>query len=128
MPSPAPIARTFTFDGRDWHLVFNFSVIAEFEETTGVSIIDVISPPGGGRPMISRLARLLMFGLRPAHPEITLDEAGRMMVDPEVQALFTEQAAAAMPQTGDTGEDGDTPPANPPKGKARGGRAAGKTG
>lgn len=127
MPGPAPVARAFTFEGAEYALVFNFGVIADFEEETGVSIIDVVSPPGGGRPMISRLARLLMFGLRPAHPDITLEEAGRMMADPAVQALFSTQVAAALPQPGDVAEAGAAAPGN--RRTRRAGRAsAGKTG
>jgi hypothetical protein len=126
MASPAPIAQVFTFEGRQWQMIFNFEVIAAFEESIGVSIIDVVAPAGGGRPMISRLARLLMFALLPAQPDVTLDDAGRMMADAKVQALFTGQVAAAMPQGSDTGEDGETPPANPPLARAK--RSGGKTG
>jgi hypothetical protein len=45
-----------------------------------------------------------------------------MMVNPKVQSLFSKGLEAAMPQpsdTGaDTGEDGETPPANPPQRRA----------
>lgn len=130
MASPAPVARVFDFEGEAYSLIFNFGVIAEFEESTGVSIIDVVAPPGGGNPMISRLAKLLMFGLRPAHPDITLDDAGRMMSDAKVQALFSEQVAAAMPQSSDVGEVGGPSTANPLNRRARKAAkaSAGKTG
>jgi hypothetical protein len=126
MASPAPIARAFTFEGREWQMIFNWGVIAEFEETTGISIIDAVAPPGGGRPMLSRLAKLLMFGLRPAHPDVTIEDAGRMMADARVQGLFNDQVAAAMPKASDTGEDGEPASGNPPK--PRGPRSGGKTG
>jgi len=128
MPAnPMNGALSFEHEGRRFTLVFDMEAIARFEESTDLSIFEAVQGLGTGRPpKLSVLGALLQAALAANHPDVTRGDAMAMMVNPAVQALFAEGLSGAMPQTGDAGEDGDTPPANPPK--ARPVRAAGKTG
>jgi len=125
--SPASGALTFEHAGQPFTLVFDMEAIARFEDATNLSIFEAVQGLGTGRPpKLSVLGALLQAALAAHHPGVTRAEAMAMMVNPQVQALFAEGLSAAMPQTGDAGEDGETPPANPPA--KRSGRAAGRTG
>lgn len=131
--TPRTVERTFKYAGDEYTLVFDWETFAAFEEETGLSMIDVVAADGGSRK-ITRLARLMLYGLKRYHPDLTLNHAGEMMSDPAVQALLSEGLSASMPQPGDTDagdtdrEAGDTPPADPPKAAARPRkRSAGKT-
>lgn len=125
------VRETFDFEGESYTLVFDFEVIAHFEETWGVSLGDVLNPPGGGSPMVSRLAKLFLSGLLPNHPGADLNLAGQMMARPEIAEKFYAGVGSSMPQQGDSGEDGEPASANPPNRAARRAaksRSAGKTG
>lgn len=126
--SPKTVERSFEYEGATFTVVFDWETFAAFEEATGLSVLDVM-PDGAKKPMISRLARLMHHALMRNHPDLTLNHAGQMLSDPEVNALFMEGMGSSMPHGDDTeaGEDGDTPPANPPK-RARGKGSVGKTG
>lgn len=125
------VRETLEFEGEKYTLVFDWEVIANFEETNGVSLGDVLSPPGGGSPMVSRMAKVFLAGLLPNHPDADLNLAGAMMTDPAISAKFYGSIGAAMPNAADTGEDGEPASANPPNRAARRAaksRSAGKTG
>ncbi len=126
-PSPAGGTLSFEHRGQQFTLAFDMEAIARFEETTDLSIFEAVQGLGTGRPpKLSVLGALLQSALAAHHPEVTRADAMAMMVNPEVQALFADGLTGAMPQSGDAGEDGETPPVNPPaKGRARG---AGRTG
>ncbi|MFO6447866.1 hypothetical protein ACLBKU_12035 [Erythrobacter sp. NE805] len=124
------VTDTLEFEGERYTLVFDFEVIADFEEGLGVSIGDVLNPPGGGSPMVSRLARLMLAAIRRHHPDADLNLAGAMMTDPAIAAQFYGAVTSSMPQAGDVeGEAGSAATANPPNRRARRAAAsAGKTG
>lgn len=129
MTSPRTVTRTVDFEGEQFTLVFDFEVIADFEEGLGISIGDVLNPPGGGSPMLSRLAKLLLASLRRNHPDADLNLAGAMLADPKVKEEFFGATAAAMPKSGDIeGAEGNAPAANRKARRAATSRSAGKTG
>lgn len=122
------VRETFEFEGEAYTLVFDFEVIAHFEETWGVSLGDVLNPPGGGSPLVSRLAKLFLSGLLPNHPDADLNLAGQMMSDPVIAAKFYAGVGSSMPQAGDAGDEGNVPAANRQARRAAKSRSAGKTG
>ncbi len=131
MASVRTIREVIKFEGRDYVLTFDWDVLSDFEETYRLSVADVLEPPGGGSPMMSRLVKLFRHGLLPEHPEVDLNEAGAMMMTAAIADIFMGAINGAMPQPGDNGEDGETPGANPPNRAARRAaksRAGGKTG
>jgi hypothetical protein len=122
------VREEFEFEGEPYTLVFDFEVIAHFEETNGISLGDVLNPPGGGSPMVSRLAKLFLSGLLPNHPDADLNLAGAMMASAGVQAKFYGAVSRSMPQAGDAGEEGNGTAPNRKARRAAQSRSAGKTG
>lgn len=122
------VRETISFDGEDYTLVFDFEVIAHFEETWGVSLGDVLQPPDGGSPMLSRLAKLFQAGLLPNHPDADINLAGAMMASPDVKKQFFGLVSRSMPQAADTGEEGNAPKPNRQARRAVKSRSGGKTG
>jgi hypothetical protein len=125
MRSPRQTALAFDHEGERFTLVFDMETIARFEDATDQSIFEAVGALGSGKPpKLSMMGALLQAALAEHHPEVTRGKAMAMLVIPEVQKLFAEGLAAAMPKAGDTGqpdaEDGDTPPANPPTRKRAG--------
>jgi hypothetical protein len=137
MAAVRTVDQTLQYEGEEYTLTFDWTVIAEFEEANGWSVADVLKPPQGGSPLISRLVKLFLAGLQHNHPEADLNLAGAMMTTPAIAAKFNGAIDGAMPQAGDVaGEDGKPASANPPNRRTRRaaqsgtgkGRSAGKIG
>lgn len=99
--------QTFAFDGKDWTLTLDMDVISAFEEEAGYSVIDVVTPPGGGNPMISRLHRLLAAALAPAHAGVPRDVTSRMMGCQDALTALLRAVKASLPVASDD-PDGET--------------------
>lgn len=126
--APRRVELPIAYQGDTFVAVFSWATIARFEEASGSSIIDFAQRMGtpGQSPRISDLARLLLAALAEKHPDLTLEHAMELVITPEGQAVLGEGLAAAMPQSGDDGEVGSTPPANPRRSGAAKGSAGRK--
>lgn len=93
--------RSFTFEGGEYTVTLNMPVIARFEGEHGYSIIDVVAPPGGGNPMISRLYLLLEAALEPRHPELSDETLERMISHKDALEALLAAVKAALPVEGD---------------------------
>lgn len=93
---------TISHEGKDYTLVFDFNAFADFEEETGVdNALTLLEDPSA---LGARLSRALFWsGLKTHHPEITLEEAGRVMTSS--MGKLGEALLAAFPQGGDEGND-----------------------
>jgi hypothetical protein len=113
--APRRVELPIAYQGDTFVAVFSWATIARFEEASGGSILDFaqrMATPGQS-PRISDLGQLLLAALSEKHPELTLEHAMELVITPEGRAALGEGLAAAMPQAGDDGEAGNTPPANP---------------
>lgn len=128
--SPRRVELAFDHEGQTFTLVFDMETIARFEDATDISVFDVVAGMGPGKmPKLSVMGSLLQAALAEKHPDVSRTDAMGMFANPQVQALFAEGLASAMPKAGDTAskaEDGKTPTANPPKAGARKKPRAGK--
>lgn len=91
---------TVSHEGKDYTLVFDFNAFAEFEEATGVeNALTILEDPSA---LGARLSRALFWsGLKTHQPNITVEEAGRVMTSS--MGKLGEALAAAFPEGGDEG-------------------------
>ena len=125
--TPRRVERSFSYAGGDYTLVFDMETVARYEEMTGKSVFDMLTPRPGAMPQMSAMGAMLLAALAEHHPDLERRHAMEMLTDPAVQALFNEGLAGSMPQPGDASTGaGKTPPGNPPKRATKKG-GAGKT-
>lgn len=92
---------------KTWRLVFDFNVLCDFEEETDLDALDFVERlEQGGQGVTARQLRILFkCALMQAHPEITLQEAGRLMSShPEALGRLIK---AGTPEPSDVGGDVD---------------------
>ena len=120
MLSPRETSLTVTHGGQEYTLVFDMETIARFEDATDLSIFEAMQGMNSGRPpKLTVLGMLLKASLAAHHPDVTRAEAMAMMINPQVQTLFAQAMASAMPDPDDTGEDTAQPAAGPTNRRAR---------
>jgi hypothetical protein len=119
------VERRITYRGQTFTAVFGMATIARFEIETGQSMPKVLSE-GNGIPFYL-LGELLRAALAEHHPDLTREHAMQLAASPDGQAALSSGLTSAMPQAGDTGEDGEPASENPPKAAAKS-RSGGKTG
>jgi hypothetical protein len=68
-------------DGRKITLCYNANAWIEAEEVLGKPTPDIIDELQGGRASMKTQRALMWAGLRKHHSEITLDDAGEMLID-----------------------------------------------
>lgn len=69
----------------------------------------------------------LFAGLQPKHPEVTLEECGKMLLNGEVEAIgksIIDGLDAAMPEPDVEDKEGANPPSRPRRGKTSGASGA----
>ncbi|MDE0878926.1 MAG: hypothetical protein OSB00_09755 [Sphingomonas bacterium] len=71
MVAPIDAKATLDVDGETFTLTMNFRTIALAEDRRS----DVVTSFGQGKPTVSGMALLIWAFARPAHPELTEDEA-----------------------------------------------------
>ncbi len=104
-------ARLSTADGRDLTLRYDFNALCEIEEAAGASFGEVNQKMLEGRAGLKLIRAALFGGLRAHHPELTLGDAGDLLLsDGNTTSLAMQQAMTAM--SAGSG-------ANPPKGAGR---------
>jgi hypothetical protein len=106
--TPRKVELGFDYQGGRFTATFSWATIARFEEDTGQSILDFAGRLAGGgtAPRLSDMAKFLLAALGPHHPDLTLDHAMELITLPEVQAIFAQGIAQAMPQPNDDREAG----------------------
>lgn len=121
--APAPSPRrmegeiVIAHGGRDYRLRFDFNVMADFEDQTGGrDIITALSPAGDAPPSMVDLRRVFALCFAAYHPEVTLQEAGRIYsADTTVLERLMRRAmpepVAAAPGGEPGGEPGNAPAA-----------------
>lgn len=118
MANPVKGEVRFTFDGKEYRMVFDNTTLAHFEDETDVSILKMFrqlqeAESGGDPPKYSLIGSLLAAGLNRHHPEIGRIEAMEMLAAPEVQAVLGEGIRLGMPRQQDKAEAGGKPTADP---------------
>ena len=108
---------TFTADGQEWHLRFDFNAMADFEIATGKNAMAALAAMEGDSISAVDVRALFWAALKSHHPDITIEQAGRMVLS-GMQA-FQAAAASAMPEA-----EADSTEALPGKAKAADSRAA----
>lgn len=126
--TPRKVELPFDYQGETFTATFSWATIARFEEETGQSILDFAGRLAGGRsaPKLSDMAQFLLAALGPKHPELELDHAMELITQPQVQAIFAEGIAQAMPQPKDDREAGAAASGNAGKVAAKAPGSAGK--
>lgn len=116
MSNPLRGEASFELDGEAMTLVYNNEAFCRIEGVTGESFFDTLSEiqvaeAAGKKPKISSLRVLLWAGFQDRHPEISLADAGDMVMKGKIDALNAMSAAlaGALPKVKE-----DTP-ANPRK-------------
>lgn len=104
----------FTLEGKSYTLIFDMAAVAAFEESTDLSIFEVVQQlggtEGGGKPpKLSVMGSMLQAGLSRCHPDITREEAMWMVSRPEVQTAFGDGIKQAMGGDGDAEAAGAKP-------------------
>lgn len=101
-------------DGRTLTLRRDFNALAEAEEAVGVRMDVITKALQAGGPVLKFTRALLWGALRAHHPDVTLEDAGELlMAEPEA-------INAAMERATSNGEARQVGPANPPKRPRRG--------
>lgn len=100
-------------DGRKLKMVFNANAWIETEEVLGRPTPEIIDELQSGRASLKTQRAVIYGGLQKHHPEITLEEAGDILV--EAAQAMAAGLAGGMPQA----EEGAAADANagPPKRK-----------
>lgn len=118
---------SFELDGRTVTLVYDNDAFCAVEDAAGgrsfLEVLEEFQTGNGGRkPRLGSLRALLWAGFVAKHPEVTLSDAGDMIMSGNEAALEAMGKAieAAMPEAPDDGT------ANPPKkaGKAGSGKTS----
>jgi hypothetical protein len=116
MSNPLRGEASFELDGEAMTLVYNNEAFCRIEGVTGESFFDTLSEiqaaeAAGKKPKISSLRVLLWAGFQDRHPNISLADAGDMVMTGRIDALNAMSAAlaGALPKAKE-----DTP-ANPRK-------------
>lgn len=66
-----------SYDGAEYSLVLDFNALAEFEDAIGAKAMPILQDPSG--MSIKQMRALFWAGLKQRHPEITLEDAGRIL-------------------------------------------------
>lgn len=77
MVAPVKGEISLSYDGEAYTMRLDFNALAEFEGEVGGSALDMLQDPG--KMTITQVRALFWAGLRQCHPEITLQEAGRIL-------------------------------------------------
>jgi hypothetical protein len=90
-------------DGQTWTVRFDVNTVCEIESLLGLSITEILSriERAGGQPSMSVCRALFWGGLRDAHPDIDLKQAGRIMTGmdlPELNEKINEALELAFPE------------------------------
>lgn len=110
MVAPIDAKATFDVDGEPITLVMNFRTIALAEDEAP----DVVTAFGSGKPKLSGMATLVWAFARPAHPDLTLDDALAIVMRHgkaagEALGKVFAAASAAVPKGGAGGEPAPRP-------------------
>lgn len=66
-----------SYGGVAYSLALDFNTLAEFEDAIGEKAMPILQDPAG--MSIKQMRALFWCGLKQHHPEITLEEAGRIL-------------------------------------------------
>lgn len=93
-------------EGREYIVMHDMNIIAEIEEHANTSWNLIMGRFENGIQRIADMRRVLYFGLLPNHPEVTLQDAGEMLLSEEdiIGRLF--EAAYPQPEKSE-GEPGN---------------------
>lgn len=87
-----------------WTLRFDFNALCDFEAETGKNALEFLEQmDAAAYPSASDMRCLFWCGLRQAHPDATLQDAGRLMG--QNPTALTAALDAAMPDSSDGGGD-----------------------
>lgn len=93
---------TFEADGQTWRLRFDFNAMADFEAETGKNALQALEGMETGTASAQDIRALVWAALRDGHPDVTLRQAGRLVVE-GLQA-FQKAAVSALPSPSDQPE------------------------
>lgn len=66
-----------SYDGATYTLLLDFNALAEFEDAIGEKAMPILQNPSGMG--IKHMRALFWAGLKQRHPDITLEDAGRIL-------------------------------------------------
>lgn len=101
------------YQGATYRGVLDFNALAEFEDETGQNALQVLADQGNMK--ITHLRALMWAGLRQFNPDVTLQQAGRIVS--ENPDKLAEALASAFPD-----DDGDQGGAADPAADNRAGK------
>jgi hypothetical protein len=117
-------------NGRDLRFYYDFDALVAVEEAAGRSFKAVLEDMARGETLLKDLRALIWAGLQKHQPEITLSQAGELVLT-EGQQLgesMREALVAAMPELkADSPKKGDRDGGNPPQTRG-GGKSSSRTG
>lgn len=97
----------FEADGRSWRLAFSFNALCRLEQWVD-SQADIEALLRGEPPSLSAVRAALLAGLSDTHPELVLDDAGRL-VDHQGQALAASRIYQALALAFPPAKEGSAP-------------------
>lgn len=89
-------------DGKSYTMVLDFNALCDFEAETGKNALTALEGMERGTVEARDMRALLWAGLRQHHPEITLQDAGRILSE-NVDAI-QRAAMAASPDAAGNGK------------------------
>lgn len=114
-------------DGRTLTLAYSFDALCAVEEVAARSISEVLAEISKGAPRLTTARALIYGGLQQHHPEVTLTEAGELILSdgPAVSEAMNRALAAAFPKAAEGRQAANPPSQRPGTGSrsSRSGRA-----
>lgn len=92
--------KSFTADGRAYTVKFSINAICELEDALGLSVAELGTAMADPARLRIRMMRALLWaGLRDKHPEVTIEDAGRLLDDgaTRIMPVVAEAFALAFP-------------------------------
>ena len=93
MAAPVKGEVSLAYGGETYTMRLDFNALAEFEGEVGGRALDLLQEPD--KLTITQVRALFWAGLRQCHPEITLQDAGRILT--ANQSSLGEALAATFP-------------------------------
>lgn len=96
--------------GQSWRLCFDMNVMIDFAEATGrahLPLAEVVGFLDFDRLTPADMRTLVFLMLQEHQPEVTLRDAGRVMLLPEAVAAFNRAMLSAMPTAATLGDEAD---------------------
>jgi hypothetical protein len=104
---------TFEADGQTWHVRLDFNAMADFEAETGKNAIAVLETMEGGDASALDIRALFWAGLREHHPDVTLHQAGRLVIAGMEALQSVTSTALPSPEDGDKDPEKTTAATSP---------------